>query len=170
MTFTLSTIAFGAIEQMYNGIDGVLEKAAAHAAANGVDEEVYLNWRLAPDMFPLVRQVQIATELPARGLSRIAGADMPGFADDEKSFAELRARIKKARDHIKGLDAAALDADPDAPVSFPAGGDKEMTLPRRIYLQNLVLPNLYFHTTTAYAILRALGVEIGKRDFLAAPG
>lgn len=170
MSFSTSTIADAAINQMFSALDGFLAKAAAHAEANGVEEAVYLNWRLAPDMFPLVRQVFVATELPARALSRMAGAEMPDFTDDEASFADLRKRIKKARDHIAGLDKSALDADPDAPISFPAGGDNEMTLPRRAYLQNMILPNLYFHTTTAYALLRHLGVELGKRDFLAVPG
>ena len=170
MSLTISTVANSAIEQMFSALDGVLAKAAAHAEAKGVEEAVYLNWRLAPDMFSLVRQVQVATELPARSLSRLAGADMPSFADDETSIADLRDRIKKARDHIKSLDVEALDADLDGPISFPAGGDNEMTLPRRAYLLNMILPNLYFHVTATYAILRQLGVEIGKRDFLAVPG
>ncbi len=170
MSFTISTIANSSIDQMFGGLTGVLKKGAAHAQANSIEEEVYLNWRLAPDMFPFVRQVRIATELPARALSRLAGAEMPSFADDETSIAELHERIKKAHDHIKNLDAAALDADPDGPISFPAGGDNEMTLPRRAYLQNMLLPNLYFHVTATYAILRHLGVDIGKRDFLAVPG
>ena len=80
-----------------------------------------------------------------------------------------RGSIKRAPS-IRSLDASALDADPDGPISFPAGGDNEMTLPRRAYLQNMILPNLYFHVTASYAILRQLGVEIGKRDFLAVPG
>lgn len=170
MSLTLSTVANGALEQMFAALDGVLAKAAAHAEAQGVEEEVYLNWRLAPDMFALVKQVQVATELPARSLSRMAGAELPSFADDETSFAALRERVEKARAFVRGLDASALDADPDGPISFPAGGDNEMTLPRRAYLQNMILPNLYFHVTATYAILRQLGVEIGKRDFLAVPG
>ena len=144
MSFSTSTISIAAINQMFGALDGILSKAADHAAANGIEESVYLNWRLAPDMFPLIRQVFVATELPARTLSRMAGAAMPEFADDEASFAELRERIKKARAHISSLDTSALDADPDAPISFPAGGDNEMTLPRRAYLQNMILPNLYF--------------------------
>ena len=170
MSLTISTVAISAIDQMYSALNGVLEKGEAHAQAKGVEETVYLNWRLAPDMFSLIKQVQVATELPARSLSRIAGADLPSFDDDEASFAQLRARIEKARSYVKSLDASALNADSDGLISFPVGGDNEMTLPRRAYLQNMILPNLYFHVAATYMILRNLGVEIGKRDFLAVPG
>jgi uncharacterized protein len=169
MTITLSTIANTAIDQMFRGLDGVLEKAAAAAKAKEVEDSVYLNWRMAPDMLSLVRQVHIATEIPARALSRLAGAELPSFADDEATFAELRARVSKAQAFIKDLSAEAMDADPDGSITFPAGRDKEMTLPRSAYVQNVVLPNLYFHVTAAYIIMRHLGVDIGKTDFLAVP-
>lgn len=168
MTLTPSGIALNAVDQMFRGLDGVLQKAAAHAEANEIEESVYLNWRLTPDMFPLVRQIQIGTDFPARGLSRLAGADMPSLPDTETSFAQLRARIVKARDHIHNLSTDAIDANPNDPITVPAGKE-EMTFPRVIFLQNFVLPNVYFHVTTAYVILRSLGVEIGKRDFLGAP-
>ncbi len=169
MTITLSAIANTAVDQMFRGLDGVLEKGAAAAKAKGVEDEVYLNWRITPDMFPLARQVQIATEVSARALSRLAGVEPPSFDDDEKTFADLRARISKAHSIIKDLPAEALDADPDAPITFPVGPDREMTMPRRAYLQNFILPNLYFHVTATYLILRHLGVDIGKTDFLAVP-
>ncbi len=169
MNVTLSSLANTAIDQMFRGLDGVLEKAAAAAKAKGVEEEVYLNSRLAPDMLPLIRQVRIATELPARALSRVAGADLPNLADDETSFADLRARISRAHAFIKDLSEEAIDAEPDASITFPVGPDREMTLPRRAYVQNFILPNLYFHVTASYLILRHLGVEIGKADFLAVP-
>ncbi len=170
MSLTMSTVANTAINQMFNGLDGLLQKGAAHAVAKGVEEEVYLNWRLAPDMFNLAMQVRVATEIPARTLSRIAGVEPPDYGSEETTFAQLRERIAKARNDIEALPAAALDAEPDGMITFPAGGDQEMTLPRRIYLQNMVLPNLYFHVTATYIILRNIGVEIGKRDFLAVPG
>ncbi len=169
MTITVSSILNAAIGQMFTALDGILEKAEAHAAESGADQSVYLNWRLAPDMLPLVSQVRIATELPARAMSRLAAADMPSFADDEETFAALRDRIKKAHAHIKSLPAAALDVEPDAPISFPVGPDREMTLPRLAYVQNFVLPNLYFHVTTTYAILRRMGLSIGKADYMAVP-
>lgn len=169
MTITISTSLNAAIGQMFSALDGILEKAAAHAAAHGTEEAVYLNWRLAPDMLPFVRQVRIATELPARAVARLAGADMPSFADDEETISQLRDRIKKAHAFIKSLPADAIDANPGDSISFPVGPENEMTLPRLAYAQNFILPNLYFHTTTAYAILRRLGVDIGKMDFMAVP-
>jgi hypothetical protein len=153
---------------MFYGLDGVLQKGAAHAQARKVDPAVYLNWRLAPDMFPLTRQVQFATEIPARGLSRLAGAPIPSFPDTEQTFDELRARIARARDLIAGLPSAPMDADPDREIRVPMGKE-ERTFTRINLLQHFILPNLYFHTTATYLILRHLGVEIGKLDFLAAP-
>ena len=169
MSLTISSIAIAAADQMFAGMEGVLKKGAAAAKAKGIEEEVFLNWRVAPDMFPLSRQIRIATELPVRALSRIAGAEMPSFADDEVTFDEFLARIEKAREMVHALDVAALDADPDAPITFPAGAGKEMTLPRRAYLQNFILPNLYFHASATYLLLRQLGVDVGKRDYLAVP-
>ncbi len=168
MPVTISSVARTATDQMFAGLDGVLQKGAAHAQARKVDEAVYLNWRLAPDMFPLTRQVQFATEIPARGLSRLAGVAIPRFPDTEQTFEELRARVARARAHIKELPAAPMDADPDREIKVPAGKE-ERTFTRINFLQHFILPNLYFHTTTTYLILRHLGVEIGKLDFLAAP-
>lgn len=169
MAVTISSVARIATDQMFTGLDGILRKGAAHAQARHVDEAVYLNWRLAPDMFPLTRQVQFATEIPARGLSRLAGVPVPGFPDTEQTFGELRDRLARARALIQELPAAAMDADPDREIRVPMGKE-ERTFTRINYLQHFVLPNLYFHTTTTYLILRHLGVEIGKPDFLAAPG
>jgi len=169
MTITISSIANVAIHQMFASLEGVLQKGAAHAKSKDVEDGVYLNWRMAPDMFPLARQVAIATELPARALSRLAGADVPAFDDDAATFAALLDRVAKAREHISGLSEDAIDADPDADITVPVGPDQEMTFSRRMYLQTFILPNLYFHVTAAYVILRRLGVDIGKRDFLAVP-
>ena len=168
MTFTSSTVANGAIFQMFSALDSVLTKAEESAKGREIEEEIFLSARLAPDMLPMVSQVRIATELPARALSRLAGADMPSFADDETSFAALRARATKALAHIKALDADAVDHDPSADITVPFGPGNEMTMPRAQYLQGFILPNLYFHMTMTYAILRHNGVELGKRDFLAA--
>jgi len=169
MAITLSTVARTATEQMFSGLDHVLEKGAAAAKAKGVEESVYLNWRLAPDMYPLTRQVQIATEIPARGLSRLAGVPLPGFPDTEQSFAELKARIARARAHIQGLPTAALDADPDQEIKVPMG-PREMTFTRSNFLVHYILANHYFHVTAAYLILRHLGVDVGKMDYLAVRG
>ena len=168
MSVTISSVARTATDQMFTGLDGVLQKGAAAAKAKGVDEAVYLNWRIAPDMFPLTRQVQFATEIPARGLSRLAGVALPSFPDTEATFEELCARIAKARAHIKGLPSVPMDADPDKEIKVPMGKE-ERAFTRINFLQHFILPNLYFHTTTTYLILRHLGVDIGKLDFMAAP-
>nr|AMK59381.1 hypothetical protein Mmar10_2170 [uncultured bacterium UPO57] len=165
MSLTHSALAFAALQQMHAALDGILEKGAAYAKSKNIDEDVLINWRLAPDMFPMGRQVQIACDVPARGLARLAGAEPPNFSGDEKTFDELRARVAKAGDFIHDLDKAAIDADPDKEISIPLGSET-LTLKRRAYLLNFILPNLYFHVTTCYANLRACGVPIGKADYL----
>lgn len=168
MVVSVSSVARIAVDQMYAGLNGVLLKGAAAAKDKGVDESVYLNWRLAPDMFPLTAQVQLATEISGRGLSRLAGVEVPSFPHVEKTFDELRARIATVHAHIKGLPTAPMDADPDQEITVPMGKEAR-TFTRINFLQHFILPNLYFHTTATYLILRHLGVTIGKLDFMAAP-
>lgn len=168
MSLSMSKIAHTAIGQMFGGLETVLKKGAAHAEANKIEESVYLNWRLAPDMFPMKRQVQIATEIPARGFARLAGAALPSFDDKEENFAQLHARIKKARDFIGGLDKSAIDKEPETKITVPFG-PQEMTFTRGDYLLTFMLPNLYFHTSATYLCLRNMGVDVGKLDYMNAP-
>ncbi|MDG1417634.1 MAG: DUF1993 domain-containing protein [Maricaulis sp.] len=170
MTITLSIIAKTQLEQTYRALDGILAKAAAHADENGVDEAVYLDWRVAPDMFALARQVQLVTDFSLRGLSRLAGQDPVSLPDEERNFGELRQRLATARDALSALPTEKIDADPAGNITFPAGPGKEMTLPRQSYLQNFVIANSIFHASTAYVILRALGVPLGKADFMGISG
>lgn len=163
-----SAIARATLSQMFAALDGVLEKGARHARAAKVEESVLLNWRLAPDMLPMRRQVEIACDIVSRGLARMAGAALPPTPEAGDTFAALRKRVAAARDFVAALDEAKIDADPGGEISFPVGAET-MTLKRRAYLLNFVLPNLYFHVTTAYANLRACGVPLGKADFLARP-
>jgi len=165
MSITISSSAEAAIFQMFETLRLILKKAADHAEAKKIEESVFLGWRLSPDMFPFETQVRFATEIPARALSRLAGAELPSFSDKETSFADLQARIDKAEKIIKALDKAAIDANPDGNVTVPMG-PAEVTFPRVAFAQNWILPNLYFHTMTAYLILRTMGVDIGKRDYL----
>jgi hypothetical protein len=151
---------------MFTALSAILEKGAAYAKSKNIDEAVLLNWRLSPDMFPMSRQIQIACDICARGFARLAGAEVPSFPDTETSFEQLRQRIAKAHAFIKDLDKTKIDANPDGDITFPVG-QETMTMKRRDYLTNFILPNLYFHATTAYANLRACGVPIGKGDFLA---
>ncbi len=163
---TISSSVLPAVNNMFATLDHLIVKAAERCEATKVEESVYLNWRVTPDMFPLATQFRFATEIPARGLSRIAGAELPSFPDDEKSFEELRARIKRAGDIVAKLDASALDADPQADITVPMGPERKVTLPRGAFAHQWIMPNLYFHVTAAYLILRELGVDIGKKDYL----
>ncbi|MEQ1930190.1 MAG: DUF1993 domain-containing protein [Parvularculaceae bacterium] len=168
MTYTTSSIAHAALTQTFTALGGILDKGAAYAKSKNIDEQVFLGWRLAPDMFPMSRQIQIACDITSRGLARLAGAELPSFPDTETTFEQLRQRVAKAHAFIKDLDKAKIDANPDTEISFPVG-QETMTMKRRDYLMNFLLPNLYFHATTAYANLRACGAPLGKGDFLARP-
>ncbi len=168
MTNTPAQIAKNAIGQMHAGLERSLGKGAAFLKEKDVAESVALDWRLAPDMFPMNRQVQIATEFPARTLSRLAGAPLPDFGADPASFAECRERIDSARDVITGLSDDALEADPEEQIVMPTPRG-ELTFPRQVFLQNFIVPNVFFHVVAAYLILRNMGVDVGKMDYLAAP-
>ena len=142
-----------------------LDKAEAYAAAKGFEPAVYMNARLAPDMLPLPKQIQIAADAAKFCVARLSGLDAPAYSDDETTLGELRERLAKTIAFLKSVDPGALD-----------GTDtKEVTVPRRqgpvvmrgdVYLRHFVLANFYFHLTTTYALLRANGVELGKADFL----
>ena len=166
MSFTPSVVASQTVDQMFRALDTILDKAATHAKSTGVEDAVYTSWRLAPDMFTMARQVQIACDIAVRGYSRLAGLEPPSFPDTETTFAELKARVAKARAHVEGLDKAAIDRAPDDDITVPMR-DQKMTMKRRQFLLNFVLPNVYFHATAAYLNLRNCGVPLGKADFLA---
>lgn len=166
MHHTSSSIAFASIDQMFRAFGQILDKAAAHAKSAGVEESVYTGWRLAPDMFTMARQVQIACDIAVRGLTRLSGGEPPSFPDTETTFEELKARVAAAHAHIKDLDTARIDADPDADITVPMGPEK-MTMKRRQFLMNFILPNVYFHAAAAYLNLRNAGVPLGKAEFLA---
>ncbi|MBP6011109.1 MAG: DUF1993 family protein [Alphaproteobacteria bacterium] len=154
-----------AFVQILNAISAILKKAAAHAEAKKIDPAVFVNARIAPDMFPLSRQVQIATDHAKGASARLAGVDVPSYADTETTFDELQARIAKTLDFVKGLKPAQFDGGFDRDVTLTIAGQK-MTWKGNVYLHQFALPNFYFHATAAYAILRHNGVEVGKRDFL----
>jgi len=150
-----------------NALSGVLDKAAAHAAAKKADPSVLLGWRIAPDMFAFVRQVQTTCDQAKNGASRLAGIDPPKFEDNETSVDQLKERIARTLAHIKSLDAAAIDAASDREIMFPLG-PKKGKMKGADYLNHFVLPNFFFHLTAAYAIARNFGADVGKRDFLGA--
>jgi hypothetical protein len=166
MPFGPSHVTRISLDQMFSALEIILDKAAAHGSAVNVEDSVYLNWRLAPDMFTMARQVQIACDIAVRGATRLAAAEIPSFPDNETNFAELKDRVAKARRHISGLDAAAIDKNPEGDITVPMR-DTQMTMRRDQFLLGFVLPNVHFHVTAAYLNLRNAGVPLGKADFLA---
>jgi len=143
----------------------ILKKAQEFAADRNIDQAVLLNYRLAPDMYPLTRQVQIATDMTKGCISRLAGVDIPSYEDKETSFAELIARLQKCIDYIDGFKPEQLDGSEGKTITLKrATGD--VTYQGLPYLLEYVQPNVYFHCTTAYAILRHCGVPLGKKDFI----
>jgi len=150
--------------QLLGGLKGVIEKAEAHAAAHKWDENTVLNLRLYPDMFTLARQVRQASE-HAFGAGRAAGVEVPNLPAIDNSYAEMKARIDKTIAFLKDLRPNQLDGKEDSQVTITAGGQPR-TFKAQNYLYHFAMPNFYFHTTTAYNILRSLGIEIGKRDFM----
>lgn len=165
MALSIYDVTVPVFAKMLPALKNVLKKGEADAEARKIDPQVFLQARLAPDMFALTRQVQIATDQVKGGLSRLAGIEVPSWSDDEASFAELYTRIDKTLDYAQSFKAEQFEGGETRTIelkfpqaSFSFRGDE--------YLHGFVLPNFYFHTTAAYAILRHNGVQIGKRDFL----
>jgi len=148
-----------------SNLSAILEKGLAHATARKFDPSVLVSARLAPDMFPLSRQVQIACDLAKNSAARLAGVEPPRFEDNEKTLEELRARIAKTIDYLRSLPAAAFEGCEERDIKVPAG-ERTLEFKGLSFLQRWALPNVFFHITTAYNILRHNGVEIGKRDYL----
>lgn len=151
-----------------NNLINILEKGAAYAEAKKIDEAVLLNSRLFPDMFALARQVQIATDISKGCVARLAGDEPVKFEDNEATFADLIARVRKVIGIVEGYKAAQIDGseERDIVLKSPRG---EMNFKGLSYLQGFVLPNVYFHVATTYNILRHNGVELGKMDFIGQP-
>jgi hypothetical protein len=167
MPFSLSQASLPVFQIGLNALSGVLDKAAAFAAAKKVDPSVLLSYRLAPDMFALGRQVQVTCDQAKNGAARLAGVEPPKFEDNEATIEQLKDRLAKTLAFLKTLDVKAIDASADREIIFPLGQSKGQMIGAD-YLNHFVLPNFYFHLTAAYAILRHCGVELGKRDFLGA--
>ena len=165
MTLTLHSASVPVFVRALKSLSGLLTKAEESATARGFDPSVLLTARLAPDMFPLTRQVQIASDGAKGGAARLAGVDAPVFEDVETTFPQLQDRISRTIAFIESLDAAKFEGDPDRPLVLKMAG-QEFPFTAQTFLFGFVLPNLYFHCATAYNILRHNGVAVGKRDFL----
>jgi hypothetical protein len=150
---------------MLSNLVGILEKGAAHCRANDIDEAVLVNGRLFPDMFPLVRQVQIASDIAKRGGARLAGLEPDVVEDTETTFDELMDRVRNVIAFLETLEPEQIEGSEDRPVTFRLRGS-DVTLSGQTFLLNFVMPNVYFHITTAYDILRHNGVVLGKPDYL----
>jgi hypothetical protein len=151
--------------QGLKGLASVLRKAAAHAEAKGFDPAALLQARLYPDMFPLLRQVQICADFAKGAVARLAGEDPPAWADDEVSFDDLIARVEKTCAYVSQIPAARIDGSEDRDITLVRRGVSSV-VKGQPYLLEQAMPNFYFHLTTAYAILRHNGVEVGKKDYL----
>jgi hypothetical protein len=167
MPLSMSQASQPVFLQGLKGLSGVLAKAAEQAQARKIDPAVLLQSRLYPDMFPLVRQVQIAADFAKGATARLAGADVPSWPDAETSFEELQARLAKTIAFIEAIDPAAIDGSETRDIALTRRGETTV-FKGQAYLLEQALPNFWFHVTTAYAILRHNGVDVGKRDFLAA--
>lgn len=166
MAISMYAASIPVFKQMLNSLKDVLNKAEAHATAKKIEPNALLQARLFPDMFPLVRQVQIAGDF-AKGVSaRLAGVDVPAYEDNEQTFAELQARLNKTLAFIDGLKPAQIDGSEQREVVLRPGTPKEQKFAGQAYLLHYGLPQFFFHVTTAYAILRHNGVEIGKGDYI----
>lgn len=149
----------------FSNLSAILDKAEVHAEARKIDPDVFTMGRLAPDMYPLTSQVQIATDIAKGCAARLAGLEIPRYEDTEKTFAELRARIAKTVEFLETITPQQVDGSEEKQVTIKLR-TRELQMTGQPYVLNFVLPNFYFHLTTAYGILRHLGVELGKPDFL----
>jgi hypothetical protein len=154
--------------QMLKALKDVLNKAEAHAAAKKIEPDALLQARLFPDMFPLFRQVQIATDFAKGASLRLGGADVPAYEDNEKSFADLQSRLDKTLALLGQLSPSQIDGSETREIVLRPGTPKEQRFNGQDYLLKFAVPQFFFHVTTAYAILRHNGVEIGKKDYMGA--
>ena len=165
MTISMYQASVPVIQKSLTALKGVLAKGSAHAETKKIDESVFLASRLYPDMFPLTRQVQIAADFGKGPVARLAGVELPKYEDIETTFAELTARIDKTLAFVGSFKPAQIDGQEDRDINLTIAGNP-VTFKGQPYLLHFALPNLYFHMSMAYAILRHNGVEVGKRDFV----
>jgi uncharacterized protein len=166
MTTSLHGTAIPVFKQMLGGLSGVLGKAEAHASTRNIEPMALLQARLFPDMFHLLRQVQVACDFAKSVAARLAGVDVPSFEDNETSFADLRARIAKTLAFIETLKPQQFEGSATREIVTQGGTPKEKRFTGQAYLLHYGLPHFFFHVTNAYAILRHNGVDVGKKDYI----
>ncbi len=170
MTISMYSASVPVFKHMLGNLSHFLDRAQAHAEARKFDPLVLTDCRLAPDMLPFRKQVQIACDATKNGLARLSGVEAPKFEDTETSFAELKERIRKTIDYLDSVPRAKVDGCENKDITFPVGRETTRTMKGEAYLLNWALPNMFFHITTAYAILRHNGVELGKSEYLMGAG
>lgn len=166
MTSPMYTNSVPVFKQLLSALRAILAQAEAHAVANSIEPDAFLQARLYPDMFPLVRQVQTAADF-ARGISaRLAGVDVPVYEGKEKSFADLAGLLTQTMEFLESVNPSKFEGSETKEIVLRPGTPKERKLSGQAYLANYGLPQFLFHVTTAYALLRHNGLPIGKRDFM----
>ncbi len=168
MTISMHAASVPVFKQLLGALGEILAKAEAHATEKKIDPNALLQARLFPDMFPLIRQVQIACDFAKGVCARLAGVDVPVYDDQETTFEELRALVAKTVAFIDGLDAMPFDDSETRDITLRPGTPKERSIAGQPYLLSYGLPQFFFHLTTAYALLRHNGVELGKKDYMGA--
>ncbi len=168
MTTYMHKTSVPVFKQLLNSLSAILTKAEALATEKKFEPSVLLDSRLFPDMFPLIRQVQIATDFAKSVSARLAGVEVPVYDDNEQTFADLKARIGKTLSFIESLTPAQFEGSETREIVLRPDTPKEKKMVGHTYLFNYGLPQFFFHVTTAYAILRHNGLEVGKRDFMGA--
>lgn len=165
MTISMYAASVPVFTQMLGSLSDLLDKAEAHATNKKIDPNALLQARLYPDMFPLSRQIQIAADFAKGACARLAGAEVPKFEDTEQSFADLKARIAKTLAFIETMPKSEIDISEQRDITTSSGPNSK-SFKGQTYLVHYALPQFFFHATTAYAILRHNGVELGKKDFM----
>jgi hypothetical protein len=168
MTVSMYKVSVPIFMQLLAAQSACIDKAVAHIEAKQLDPAFFLGMRLFPDMYPYARQVQQASTHAARCCSALAGTEMPSMPNTEASFAELKTRLNKTIEYCKTFKPAQIDGTEDKDITIKLGSNERKFTGYGL-LQNFILPNFYFHCTTAYDILRHCGVELGKRDFMGTP-
>jgi len=166
MSLTLSGASLPVFNTVLSNLLFCLNKAEANAAARKFDANVFLSTRLAPDMLPFPSQIRIACDAAKLAVARISGVEAPKFEDNEATLADLKARVQKTLDWLATVPANALDGLEDKDITFPVGREATRTMKAQAYLLHWAIPNVFFHVTTAYALLRHNGVDLGKVDYL----
>lgn len=168
MTISMYQASVPVFIRTLNNLVGILEKGAKYAEEKKIDPSVLVNSRLSPDMFPLFKQVQIASDIAKRGAAELAGVEAPKFEDNETTFPELIDRIQKTISYLDTFKSEQIDGSEERTITLQMR-DNTLSFQGMPFLLYFVLPNVYFHVTTAYDILRHCGVEVGKQDFLGKP-